>query len=57
MSDFYTTTVFSFTKNQDYTICVGKEFLKPEDKVLIIDDFLAMGNCSWDKGVSRNGWG
>lgn len=45
MSDFYTTTVFSFTKNQDYTICVGKEFLKPEDKVLIIDDFLAMGNA------------
>lgn len=45
MSDFYTTTVFSFTKNQDYTICVGKEFLKSEDKVLIIDDFLAMGNA------------
>ena len=40
MSDFYTTKVFSFTKNQEYTICVGKDFLQPEDKVLIIDDFL-----------------
>ena len=45
MGDFYTTNVFSFTKNKDYTICVAKEFLTPNDKVLIVDDFLAMGNA------------
>lgn len=45
MSDFYTADVFSFTKNKTSTICVSKEFLTPEDKVLIIDDFLAMGNA------------
>lgn len=45
MSDFYTSKVFSFTKNKEYTICVGKDFLQPEDKILIIDDFLAMGNA------------
>lgn len=45
MADFYTTKVFSFTKNKEYTICIGKEFLGPEDRILIVDDFLAMGNA------------
>lgn len=45
MGDFYTANVYSFTKNKDYTICVSKEFLNPDDRVLIIDDFLAMGNA------------
>ncbi len=36
---------FHFTKNKDYTICVAKEFLKPTDRVLSVDDFLAMGNA------------
>ena len=45
MDDFYTTQVFSFTKNKDYTICIGKEFLNKEDRILIVDDFLAMGNA------------
>ena len=45
MSEAYTAKVFSFTKNKEYTICVGKDFLNSEDKVLIIDDFLAMGNA------------
>ena len=45
MGDFYTANVFSFTKNKDYTICVAKGFLKPTDRVLIVDDFLAMGNA------------
>lgn len=45
MNDFYTTKVFSFTKNKEYTICIGKEFLNSEDKILIVDDFLAMGNA------------
>lgn len=45
MGDFYTANVFSFTKNKDYTICVSKEFLHLDDRILIIDDFLAMGNA------------
>ena len=36
MGDFYTANVYSFTKNKDYTICVSKEFLHPDDRVLII---------------------
>ncbi|MGL4673095.1 MAG: xanthine phosphoribosyltransferase, partial [Cetobacterium sp.] len=35
----------SFTKKTDYNITVSKEFLSPEDNVLIVDDFLAMGNA------------
>ena len=39
------TEVFSFTKNQSYTVCVSKDYLQPGDKVLFIDDFLANGNA------------
>lgn len=42
-SKVYETKVYSYTKNQNYTIKVSKEFLSPNDKVLIIDDFLASG--------------
>ena len=45
MDKSYCAKVFSFTKNIHYTISVSKEFLNPEDKVLVIDDFLAMGNA------------
>lgn len=41
--DVYSTDVTSFTHSRTYTVIVSKEFLKPEDKVLIIDDFLANG--------------
>ena len=39
----YTSKVQSFTHGRIYDIIVSKEFLGPEDKVLIIDDFLANG--------------
>ena len=45
MEDFYCTDVFSFTKDTTYTVSVSKEFLNPDDKILVIDDFLAMGNA------------
>ena len=45
MENMLTTDVFSFTKNQTYKICVSKDYLKPGDKVLFIDDFLANGNA------------
>ena len=45
MADSYSATVYSLTKKIDYDICLSKEFLGPKDKVLIVDDFLAMGNA------------
>jgi xanthine phosphoribosyltransferase len=41
--DVYTSRVESYTHGRVYDIIVAKEFLRPEDKVLIIDDFLANG--------------
>jgi len=43
--DIYTSKVESFTHGRVYDIIVAKEFLKAEDKVLIIDDFLANGSA------------
>ena len=43
--DVYTSPVHSFTHGKTYDIIVSKEFLKPEDKVLLIDDFLANGKA------------
>ncbi|MEF2245213.1 xanthine phosphoribosyltransferase [Paenibacillus sp. IITD108] len=39
----YTAPVHSFTRNEDYQISVSQNYLSAEDKVLIIDDFLATG--------------
>lgn len=39
----YATKVQSFTHGKIYDVIVSKKFLGPEDKVLIIDDFLANG--------------
>lgn len=41
--DVYTSRVESFTHGKIYDIIVSKEFLGKDDKVLIIDDFLAKG--------------
>lgn len=41
----YTAEIISFTKGTQTIIRVAKEFLKPGDKVLIIDDFLASGEA------------
>lgn len=41
--EVYTSKVESFTHGRVYDIIVSKDFLGPEDKVLIIDDFLAKG--------------
>ena len=39
----YATTIYSFTKQKEYPVIVGKRFLSEGDKILIIDDFLANG--------------
>lgn len=43
--DVFTTRVESFTHKKTYDIIVSKHFLNKEDKVLIIDDFLAKGSA------------
>ncbi len=45
-SEVYSTTVHSFTKGKDFTVRVSKNYLSDEDRVLIIDDFLAVGEAS-----------
>ena len=44
-NDFYESKVFSYTRREEYPIRVSKEFLSKDDKVLIIDDFLANGSA------------
>ena len=46
MESMLSTKVHSFTKNIDYDICISREFLNKNDQVLIVDDFLAMGNAA-----------
>lgn len=44
--DFYQTTIHSFTKNMDYNLTLSKKYITPEDRILIIDDFLANGEAA-----------
>ncbi|MDD6187161.1 MAG: xanthine phosphoribosyltransferase [Oscillospiraceae bacterium] len=43
--DLYTSVVKSYTYGKDYTITVSKKFLSTDDRVLILDDFMAMGSA------------
>ncbi len=42
-ADVYSSNVVSYTHGREYTVIVSKQFLTPNDRVLIIDDFLANG--------------
>lgn len=42
-SDVYVASVESFTHKCTNNVIVSKKFLRPDDKVLIVDDFLANG--------------
>ena len=44
--DQYSTDVHSFTKNKTSRVLVSTKYLSPDDKVLIIDDFLANGEAA-----------
>lgn len=46
MENMLTTTVHSFTKDRDYTVCISNNFLQQTDHILFIDDFLAYGNAA-----------
>ncbi len=45
-TDRYTSRVYSYTKQKEYTIQISKRYLQAEDKVLIVDDFLALGSAA-----------
>lgn len=49
--DIFVETVYSYTKKQSNDITVSKKFIKPGDRVLIIDDFLANGEAA--SGLAR----
>lgn len=44
-------SVYSFTKQRSYTICMEQDYLNENDRVLFIDDFLANGEAF--KGVEQ----
>lgn len=44
-NDLYTSEVYSYTKKVTNCVSVDQKFLKKDDKVLIIDDFLANGQA------------
>jgi xanthine phosphoribosyltransferase len=46
VNDLITASVYSFTKKESNDIAVSSKFLSEQDKVLIIDDFLANGQAA-----------
>ncbi len=44
-NDLYVSRVSSYTYDKEYDAIVSRRFLGPDDKVLLIDDFLAIGNA------------
>ena len=49
--DILQTEVFSFTKNAPYQLTLKRKFVRPGDRVLLIDDFLANGEAA--SGAAR----
>lgn len=45
MTDPVFVDAYSFTKQQTYTVCLEKNFVNENDKILFIDDFLANGEA------------
>ncbi|MCR5786616.1 MAG: xanthine phosphoribosyltransferase [Acholeplasmatales bacterium] len=45
LGEHYCATIHSFTKGNDTNICVEKTYLTSNDRVLILDDFLATGSA------------
>jgi xanthine phosphoribosyltransferase len=44
--ELLTTDVFSFTKQTTSTVSISRKFISPDDRILIVDDFLANGQAS-----------
>lgn len=45
-SQMYLSTVYSYTKDRHYDVCISQEYLTSKDNVIFIDDFLANGNAA-----------
>lgn len=43
--DVYYSTVWSHTNSCNYNIVISREYLSSDDKILLVDDFLANGNA------------
>ena len=43
--EVYSTTVASYTHGRTYQIVVASEYINEDDNILLVDDFLAMGNA------------
>lgn len=43
--EVYSAKVHSYTHNTDYNIVIAKEYIKSDDRIVIIDDFLANGKA------------
>ena len=43
--EFYATKVISFTHGHEYNVVAKKDFINADDRILIIDDFLANGSA------------
>ncbi|OMF37040.1 xanthine phosphoribosyltransferase [Paenibacillus sp. FSL H8-0548] len=48
--DLFTEKIFSFTKQEESEVTVSRKFLNGEDRVLLIDDFLANGDAALGLG-------
>ena len=44
-NDVYSTKVVSYTHGQVYEVRVSKKYISPDDRILLIDDFLANGSA------------
>lgn len=44
--DLYTEKVYSFTKMEESEVSISRKFLSPDDRVLLVDDFLANGEAA-----------
>ena len=43
--DIYSAEIYSFTHQKTYDVVVSKDYIGQDDKVLVVDDFLAGGNA------------
>ena len=43
--DIYSAPVHSYTHNMDYHVMISTSYIGPEDTVLLVDDFLALGSA------------
>ena len=46
VDEVFKSWVYSFTKADNTTVCIAKEFLTKDDRIVFIDDFLADGHAA-----------